>query len=89
MIGDTNEPDGSGYGPLVAALRVSPLDALPITHSMVRGLISGRLDRAFLYEQGEAAGVELEGKVCHGLPDVSDHYAVRYEIVSTRATKST
>jgi hypothetical protein len=84
VIGDTNEPDGPAHDELAGALGASALGGLQITHSMLRGAIGARLDRAYRYVPGEAAGGELAGEVLQDLPDISDHWAVRFEIAPAK-----
>lgn len=92
VIGDTNEPDEPGrrHALLAAAVGATPRDALPASYSLLRGAVRGRLDRGYLFAASGAgaagaagagtAGAELVGRVCTDLPDVSDHFLVRFDL---------
>lgn len=89
VIGDLNEPSGAGAARLAATLGAPPLAGeAEETYRWLGGLVRARLDRAFLFERDDCAGVgphapagapagpvgvELVGVVLRGLADVSDH----------------
>lgn len=83
VIGDTNEGEGEQYAVLARALGVRPQLQLKPSYRWLRGLVVARFDRAYLFtstqSKGESRqGTELTGRVVTDLPDVSDHYAVRF-----------
>lgn len=76
VAGDLNEGDGEGYFAVADALGARPAVAQPHTYRWLGGLVSKRLDRAYVFrdEDGRLSrGEEVVGEVLPAEEDVSDH----------------